>query len=205
MKALLLDLGGVIIDVDPERCFDHWAAAAGVGVEHIRARWRADRSYEALEVGAIDFGEYVESLSVRLGITLGADDWRDGWNALLGEVIAPVAEVLPSLASRVPLYCFSNTNAVHQAVWERRCAETLRPFRRIYTSWELRRRKPEVAAYEIVADAIGEAPGDILFLDDNAENVRGALAAGLVAHHVPNPAATLAVLEGAGLYSRAPA
>ena len=198
MKAILLDLGGVVIDVDPQRCFDHWAAAAGVDARRIRERWRADRSYEALEVGAIRFPEYIDNLSVRLGIALGPDDWRDGWNALLGEAIGPVVEMLPSLAARVPLYCFSNTNAVHQAAWERRFEDALRPFRRIYTSWELGHRKPDVAAYQRVADAIGVAPRDILFLDDNAENVRGAAAAGLDAHHVPRPADAVAVLRRAG-------
>lgn len=199
MKALLLDLGGVVVDVDPQRCFEHWAAAAGVEAERIRARWRADRSYEALEVGVIGFPEYIESLSRRLGITLGMDDWRDGWNALLGEAIGPVVSMLPSLADRVPLYCFSNTNAVHQAVWEERFRDALAPFRHIYTSWQIGLRKPDVEAYRRVAEAIGSQAGDILFLDDNAENVRGALAAGLDAHHVPTPTRTLAVFEAAGL------
>ena len=195
MKALLLDLGGVVIDVDPQRCFEYWAEAAGVDVGHIAVRWRADEAYEAFEVGAIDFEEYLVSLSVQLGISLEPDDWRAGWNALLGDPIAEVVAALPTLAARVPLYCFSNTNVVHQAAWERRHADALTPFRRIYVSWQLGLRKPDVAAYRRVADEIGVAPRDIVFLDDNAGNVQGASAAGLVAHHVPNAAATLATLR----------
>lgn len=195
MKALLLDLGGVVIDVDPQRCFEYWAEAAGVEVGPIAARWSADDTYEAFEIGAIGFDEYIESLSSRLGIALGEDDWRAGWNALLGDAIADVVAALPALASRVPLYCFSNTNVVHQAAWERRHADALTPFRRIYVSWRLGLRKPSVAAYQRVADDIGVAPEDIVFLDDNAANVRGASAAGFVARHVPNAAATLAALH----------
>ena len=195
MKALLLDLGGVVIDVDPQRCFDYWAEAAGVEVGLIAARWSADEAYEAFEIGAIGFDEYLAKLSARLGITLREDDWRAGWNALLGDANADVVAALPTLASRVPLYCFSNTNVVHQAAWERRHADALTPFRRIYVSWQLGLRKPSVAAYQRVADDIGVAPEDIVFLDDNAANVRGARAAGLVARHVPDPEATLLALR----------
>ncbi|MCY4011880.1 MAG: HAD family phosphatase [Gammaproteobacteria bacterium] len=195
MKALLLDLGGVVIDVDPQRCFAYWAEAAGVGVGHVAERWCADEAYEAFEIGAIGFGEYLESLSARLDISLGEDDWRAGWNALLGDPIADVVAALPALASRVPLYCFSNTNVVHQATWEQRHADALAPFRRIYVSWQLGMRKPCVAAFQRVVDDIGVAPEDIVFLDDNAANVRGARAAGLVARHVPDAAATMAALR----------
>lgn len=196
MNVLLLDLGGVVIDVDPRRCFTYWAEAADVDVAHVAERWRADEAYEAFEVGAIGFDEYLESLSARLEISLREDDWRAGWNALLGDPITDVVAALPAVAARVPLYCFSNTNVVHQATWEQRHADALTPFRRIYVSWQLGLRKPSVASYRRVADDIGVAPEDIVFLDDNAANVRGASAAGLVAHHVPNAAATLATLRG---------
>ena len=195
MKALLLDLGGVVIDVDPQRCFEYWAEAAGVDVERIADRWCADEAYEAFEIGAIGFDEYLANLSTRLGISLKPGDWRAGWNALLGDPIADVVAVLPTLAERLPLYCFSNTNDVHQAAWEQRHAEALTPFRRIYVSWQLGMRKPSVAAYQRVADDIGVAPKDIVFLDDNAANVQGACAAGFVARHAPTPEATLAALR----------
>ena len=195
MKVLLLDLGGVVIDVDPQRCFEYWAEAAGVDVGHIADRWCAGTAYEAFEIGAIDFEEYLVDLSRRLGVSLKYHDWQAGWNALLGDPIAEVVAALPALASRVPLYCFSNTNVVHQAAWERRHADALAPFRRIYVSWQLGLRKPSVAAFRRVADDIGVAPEDIVFLDDNAANVRGACAAGFVARHVPTAEATLATLR----------
>ena len=202
MKALLLDLGGVIIDVDPRGCFEHWASAAGVDAALLARRWRVDDAYEALEVGAIDFAAYAERLSSRLGITLGEEDWRGGWNALLREPFPAVVAALPSVAARIPLYCFSNTNAVHQAVWERRFAKALEPFRKIYTSWQLGERKPNPRAYRRVADDIGVAPADILFLDDNRDNVAGAEAAGMSARHVTSPDDTLEVLRKSGLHDR---
>ncbi|MYF28456.1 MAG: HAD-IA family hydrolase [Gammaproteobacteria bacterium] len=68
--------------------------------------------------------------------------------------------------------------------------------RKIYTSWEVALRKPNVEAYLAVADDIGVAPTDILFVDDNAENVAGGKAAGLDARLVRTPAETVALLRG---------
>ena len=194
-KALLLDLGGVVLHVDPRRCLAHWAAAAGVDAERLAERWHADACYAALEVDAIDFAAYTRSLSTQLGIALPADEWRAGWNALLGDPIAEVVRLLPEVAARIPLYCFSNTNRVHQATWEQRLGTLLAPFREVYVSWKLGLRKPDARAYRRVAAAMGYAPGDIAFLDDSSANVEGARQAGMTAWHVPEPSDTLRILE----------
>jgi putative hydrolase of the HAD superfamily len=51
-------------------------------------------------------------------------------------------------------------------------------------SSEIGHRKPERAAFDHVASAIGATPGNILFFDDGAENVTGARDAGMQAVHV---------------------
>lgn len=195
-QAVLLDLGGVIVDIDPRACFVFWARAAGVDVGAIAARWAVDDAYEAFEVGTIDFDGYLDSLSRRLGISLTRTQWQTGWNELLRDLFEDVARILPLVASALPLYVFSNTNPVHQEAWQSRFASALTPVRKIYTSWEMALRKPNVEAYLAVADDIGVAPADILFVDDNAENVEGGQAAGLDARLVRTPAETLAILRG---------
>ncbi len=195
MKAVLLDMGGVVLDIDPRTVLTFWADAAGEDVEPLMERWRIDGAYKALEIGAIDFEEYTEALSRRLGIELSANQWREGWNALLGEPYPAVADILPRLASRVPLFCFSNTNAVHEAVWQSRLAGLLPSFEKVYASWRIGCRKPDVDAYLHVAADMGIAPADIVFLDDNRANIEGALAAGLDARLAAGEEATSAQLR----------
>ena len=192
-KAVLLDLGGVVLDIDPSGCFASWAHAADVEIAAIAARWAVDDAYKAFEVGAIDFAEYTESLSRRLGITLTQAQWRAGWNELLRGPFADVAQVLPEIA--LPLYAFSNTNPVHQAVWQIQLADCLVHFSKVFTSWEMGMRKPSVESYLRVAADIRVAPDDILFIDDNRENVAGARTAGLDARHTSGPAQTVAILR----------
>jgi HAD superfamily hydrolase (TIGR01509 family) len=59
--------------------------------------------------------------------------------------------------------------------------------------------KPDVEIYRLTAARLGLAPGECVFVDDLAVNVRGAVAAGLVGvHHtsVPTTLAELNVLLG---------
>lgn len=195
-QAVLLDLGGVVIDIDPRACFVSWANDAGVDVGTIAARWAVDDAYKAFEVGAIDFDEYLRHLARRLDIALTRAQWQTGWNELLRAPFADVAGLLPELAATLPLYAFSNTNRVHQEAWQFRFKDALAPMRKIYSSWQIGLRKPAVRSYLEVAGNIGIAPADILFVDDNRDNVIGAREAGMDARHVSGPADTVAILRG---------
>jgi putative hydrolase of the HAD superfamily len=60
-------------------------------------------------------------------------------------------------------------------------------FDRAFMSSELGLRKPERAAFEAIAEAIGISSSAMLFFDDTVENVEGARLAGLQAVHVRTP------------------
>src|SRR5262249_15014287 len=83
------------------------------------------------------------------------------------------------------LYAFTNSNPTHMAVCSRTYAEVLGHFRHVFVSSDLGVRKPEAEAFAKIARTVGVPAGRILFFDDTETNVRGALAAGLQAVHVP--------------------
>ena len=187
-EALLFDLGGVLIELDWDAVFAHWAESAGCDPAAIRARFAFDGAYERHERGEITAAEYFESLRATLGIAIADAQFEEGWRRIFAREIAPTVVLLREVRERVPVYGLSNTNAAHQAVWSRDFAATIAPMRRVFTSSQMGLRKPERAAFEHVARAIGVAPGAILFFDDTLENVEGARAAGLRAVHVRSPA-----------------
>jgi putative hydrolase of the HAD superfamily len=194
-RAVLLDLGGVIIDINVAPLFAHWARAAGVSPEQLMSRWRADDAYKRHETGDLDFPAYSAHLANGLGITLHDDDWLTGWNSIFVGPFPGVAARLPRIAERFDLCCYSNTNDAHHAEWSTRYADILRPFRRVYSSSAIRRRKPDVASFRWVAADMGYDPSEILFVDDTLENIEGARDAGLVAIHARGDSAVSKVLD----------
>jgi putative hydrolase of the HAD superfamily len=196
VDAIVLDFGGVLVDVDFGRAFAAWAAAAGVAADAIAARFSVDEACCAHERGEIDDLAYFAHLRTSLGLLrLSDEEMLAGWTAIIGEPIPGVEPLVRQLASRVPLYVFSNTNPAHVAHFAPRFRDLLAHFRRTITSCDLGRRKPEVEAYSRLSNLIGVPPARLAFFDDVEANVAGARRAGLQAHHVRRPDQIAAISE----------
>ena len=180
-RALLFDLGGVIVDLDFDRVFARWAELAGTDAGAIRSRWSMDDAYERHERGEIDGTAYFAGLRDTLGVDLTADQLVDGWNAVFIGLIDGVAELLAELAPRVPLYGLTNSNPTHAEHWATAYAPELASFRTVFVSSSIGARKPEPEVFAMVADRIGVPVGSIHFFDDSPVNVDGARAAGMPA------------------------
>ncbi len=193
--VLLLDLGNILIELDPQQTFAAWSSSSGVAVDAIRSRWDIDDAYRLHETGHMDFAAYAAHLQSKLGIRMPLDEWRSGWNALFVAPYDAVLERLPALASRYRLCCFTNTNATHQAIWESMLTTTLAQFERVYSSPVIGLRKPNPESFTWLAHDLGVSPQKIHFIDDMRENTEGAKIAGLAATHTPRLRDVLAVLD----------
>ncbi|HEX7560498.1 MAG TPA: HAD family phosphatase [Usitatibacter sp.] len=184
VDALLFDLGNVVVSIDWNRAFSRWAGDSGESVEALRGRFRFDLPYERHERGEIGERDYYASLREALRIELTDAQWDAGWGAIFAGEITPTVAAIAKVKGRIPVYAFSNSNAANQRVWSRRFGAALGHFRKVFVSSDLGKRKPERAAFEAIAHAIGVPLDRILFFDDTMENVEGARAAGLRAVHV---------------------
>lgn len=195
-KAILLDLGGVVLGIDVAQVFRTWATRAGVETKHFEHHWVMDEAYELHEIGAIDFAEYVRRQGQHFGIDMPLSDWQEGWNAIWTKPYAKVVALLPELAQRYDLFAFSNTNAVHAESFYSRYPEALAHFHKMFLSHEVGVRKPHSAAFIHICEQINTPPEEVLFIDDSAANIEGALAAGLDAHHLYKEQDIAAKLSG---------
>lgn len=173
-----------MLGISVAQVFQTWAARAGVDSVHFQRNWVMDEAYELHETGAIDFAEYARRQSKHFGVDMALEDWKAGWNAIWTEPLAQVVTLLPELAKRYALYAFSNTNALHAAAFYQQYPDTLAHFEQLFLSHEIGARKPHPAAFTKVCQRIGTEPQDVLFIDDNGDNVAGARVTGLDAHHL---------------------
>jgi len=187
-RAVLLDLGGVLIHVHFERALAHWAAAAGLAPAALAGRFAADDAYARHETGELDFAVFAGHLRARLGLGLDDAALRDGWNAALGAAMQGAGSLVREAARTRPVYLFSNTNAAHHAHWAAMHPALLAPMREVFVSHAIGARKPEPEAFARVVARIGLPAGEIAFFDDLHDNVTGARRAGLAAWQVSGPA-----------------
>lgn len=182
--AILFDLGGVVIDIDLRRVFARWADAASCDTALLQQRFSPDDTFMRHETGQLADDAFFDRLRALLGIEISDGELLDGWNAIFVGEMPGISGVLATAASQRPLYAFSNTNRPHQSYFSKRFADVLGHFRQVFASSDIGLRKPDAAAFRFVVDAIGVPAGRILFFDDSAANIEGALACGLQAVHV---------------------
>ena len=199
IQALLFDLGGVLIDIDFDRVFARWAEYAPISAPQIRERFVFDNTYHRYERGETDDATFFDFVRRTLDLDASDEQIRDGWNAAFVAQNDDVLGMVRQVSQLLPSYAFTNTSSSHQSAWSSAYPDVVGAFRVIFSSAEMGLRKPDRAAFEAVTDAIGLAPGSILFFDDLPSNVAGARSAGLQAVRVSGPQDVRSGLQAAGL------
>ena len=183
IDAILLDLGGVLIELAGVERMLAWTPALGT-TEELWRRWLASPAVRAYETGRIGRDEFADNLIAEFALPVGRDAFL-GEFAWWPKALAPGARsLLASLAPRYTLASLSNTNELH---WERFEREWSLPamFHHNFPSYAVGRLKPDADYFEHVLDAIGVDAAHALFVDDNVINVEAARAVGLHARRVP--------------------
>lgn len=187
VDALLFDLGGVVIEIDFDRVFSHWALSSDQSLEIIKSRFAFDSNYERHERGEIDAAEYFASLRKSMGINITDEEFIAGWNSLYVGETPGVSTLLSKVGEKLSIYAFTNSNFTHQLVWSKKFKQVLSLFREVFVSSEIGKRKPEPAAFHTISCEIGVQPENIMFFDDSPENIVGAKKVGMQTVHVRSP------------------
>jgi HAD superfamily hydrolase (TIGR01509 family) len=184
IRAILFDLGNVLIDVDFYRCARFWSDRSGLPAETLASRFRIDRAYQDFECGRLTASDYYTALRRMLGIDLPDDIMREGWNTIIKGEKTGIRDCLEKLSRHYPLYILTNTNPEHEIVWRDAHRDLLGYFEKIFVSSRMGFRKPDGEVYRQAARSIGQPYENILFFDDAEENVSGARRCGMQAVHV---------------------
>lgn len=185
VKALVFDLGRVVLDIDSRRAQAAWASAAGIELDPLvpnyASRIQALEAFSQHERGALSDHEFFAIVRRELALDLSHEQFLSGWNDIFVGEIEGIAPLLRETGQKYPLYALSNTNAAHHARFSVLHADLLGHFRKLYLSHEMGLRKPDAEIYRAVAADIGVRPQEILFFDDLKINVEGAQACGMQA------------------------
>ena len=178
-KALIFDLGKVVFDLSFDRVFQFWANASGRQADELKAKFRFDDTFDKFEKDEITPQEFRVEISSRLGLTLTDQAFDAGWCNLYLDAYRGIDNLLAQLKQQYQLVALTNTNSIHSDVWKAKYAHTLRYFQQVFSSHELKARKPDAKAYHLVLDYLQVKPQEAVFLDDNPANIQGAAQLGI--------------------------
>ncbi len=191
IKNIIFDFGNVLIDLDIEKTTTELSKFVPQRVpEHLR-KHLDETLFNVYEVGGMSEQEFVDALRYHAINPATQQEIIDAWNAMLIGIPAHRFDFLKSL-SDYRIFLLSNTNATHLA-WvdvhlqrehNMKMADFDAYFEKAYYSHLIQLRKPGTEIYEFVLKDAGLSASETLFIDDNAENIAGAKAAGLQTIHL---------------------
>lgn len=190
IKNLLFDLGGVIIDIERQRCVDAYTALGLKDADSYFGEYAQTGIFMAIEDGSMSVDEF--HAAMRRLLPEGVTDYQidNAFQKFIVGIPEHRLKALRDLRRRgFGIYLLSNTNPI---MWRGVIAnefgkEGLRRedyFDGMVTSFEARSAKPDLGIFRYTAENLGIDPAETLFFDDSAANVEAARRVGYQAVHV---------------------
>lgn len=193
IDTIIFDFGGVLLDLDFARTFLALKDVTGVDFsEDLQPTDPFSEIFFSYEKGLITDEALIWNIQ---RVSVKSQDPRKivaAWNAMLLGCNSERFAMLESLGQQYRLLLLSNTNHLH-IQWVRHDLKTQhsitdfeeRFFDKVYYSYEIHHRKPDVSIYEYVTNNAVLDISKTLFIDDSMPNVTAAKAYGwqAVQHH----------------------
>jgi glucose-1-phosphatase len=188
-KAIIFDLGGVLLDIDFKLTEKAFAELGVTNFSDFFNQFHSNDLFKRLETG-MDDQLFYNDLRAATGLSLSNEQIMDAWNALLLDFRPGSVAVLPNLREKYKLYLLSNTNEIHLQEFQRRY-EVWKPgelfddlFDAAYYSHRIGERKPNASAFEYVLEKHNLIAAETLFIDDSINNIEAAKQLGLQTIHL---------------------
>lgn len=188
--TILLDLGGVLIDVDYHAAAREFEKLGFADFDSLYSKAKQDHLFDGFETGALSPAQFRDRIGQLHGSPLTEAQIDHCWNAMLGSIPHERIDLVKRLKERYQVLLLSNTNAIHVPAFESIVANEngITDFKGLfngaYYSCELGMRKPDAEIFLHVLARHGADPKCTLFIDDSIQHVEGARKAGLHAEHL---------------------
>jgi putative hydrolase of the HAD superfamily len=196
VDMVLFDLGGVLLQL---RGVPSMREFSGISSDdELWSRWLGCPWVRRFESGACSHDDFARGVVDDWGLSISPAAFLDEFRTWPSGPLPGAEDLVAEVTARVPVGCFSNTNALH---WNEHLAgwPLVRMFETRFLSFEIGALKPDRRAFDYVADQLGPPPGRVLFLDDNVANVDGAIAAGFSGIRVAGVSEARRALVAAGV------
>jgi len=178
-KAIIFDLGNVLLPIDLVLTYEAFAAHSSLSAVEIEKKIIENQLWVPYESGLQSDEEFRAFLCDHLSLNCTDLEFDEAFSALLLDFHQGVYDWVESLTSSFQLYLLSNTSSIHA---KRFTQVKLGPegqnlfslFDRVYFSFEMGLVKPNPLIYQQVLEENSLNASDALFFDDNVANINSA-------------------------------
>jgi 2-haloacid dehalogenase len=188
IKVIIFDLGGVLIDWNPNYVFDEHYFDAAEKRKHFFSHICTSDWNEQQDAGKLIADATAELIHQHPEWEKPIRDYYGRWKEMLKGPIQPAVEIFRQLkeTGQYKFYALTNWSAeLFPVALER--FDFLQWFDGIVVSGEEKTRKPFPEIYHLLLNRFHIRPADALFIDDNERNIKAATALGINAIWFHNP------------------
>ncbi len=189
VQNIIFDLGGVLLDIDPDRSIEAFKALGLADVIKPGGWGYKHEVFLKMEEGLLTDDEFRDGVRKLLPRGGTDHDIDTAWCAMLIDFPVDRIALLKELQADYQLYLFSNTNNIHlqyfHHLFHQKFGYSITDlFEKDFYSHLIQKRKPSLESFQIVLSNAGLSPRETLFIDDSKDNVEGAEKAGMHAVHL---------------------
>ena len=180
IKNIFFDLGGVLINLDKERCVHEFQKLGVQEIEEQIGRSFKSGLFLRLEEGTITPDGFRNEIRKMTDKQLTNNEIDAAWNSFLVDIPHSKLELLLKLRKHYRVFMLSNTNKIHFDYMKFHDFSSIAGFsiddyfEKCYLSHELHLSKPDKEIFEAVIKDSKILPQESLFLDDNRQNIERA-------------------------------
>jgi putative hydrolase of the HAD superfamily len=176
IKNLLFDQGGVIVDIERDRCLHQLRQLGMQAPEHLIGLYKQDGPFYALENGDINLDEFHQALRPLMPAGVTDEQMDHAFSSFIVGIPLHRLQALRQLRQRYRTYILSNTNplmfdGVIAQAFAQEGLDVNAYFDGITLSYIARSNKPDRKIFDYAIATMGITPHETLFLDDGQANL----------------------------------
>jgi glucose-1-phosphatase len=198
-RAIIFDVGRVIIPVDLARSFEALGKPDGLSADGVWIALQTDARWDDWQEGRMTPHEWHKHLCEKFRLSLTFEEFCESWNSVLDPTTLLPEALFERLAASCRLALLSNTDPIHVAH-----IEATFPFVRHFPvrvySCRAGASKPTPVIYHHALREVNALPEETLYIDDLRENVAAAIRLGMSGFHFTSPGELLSEFSRLGLW-----
>lgn len=198
VRAVIFDIGRVLIRIDVGRAMKSLAAGRSISPEELWSAIENDPRWKDWQEGRISARDWHLHMKQRFGGSATFEQFKEAWNQVLHPEPIHSKELFQKLAKNYRLALLSNTDPIHVAYMEQQYDFFSYFPARIY-SCAVGATKPDPVIYKEALRACRVQAREAVYVDDIAPYVEAARRLGMAGIHFHSPEQLASELQGIGL------